>query len=166
MNTWLAENNIDATTISRGGDWLAISVPVSKANVLFDTQMTVFHHAESDQSAIRTNSFSVPASLRDSILTVHPMTSFWNPLGHQPTFSTPLSIPKDIASRQVPASCNTTITPACLQALYGIPTTRATQSSNVLGVSGFIGQFANQADLKVSMCELLAWPPGVHTTVL
>ncbi|KAJ7668083.1 hypothetical protein B0H17DRAFT_1210146 [Mycena rosella] len=45
-------------------------------------------------------------------------------------------------------SCATTITPACLQAIYGIPTIVATQSSNKLGVSGFIGQFANQADLK------------------
>ena len=50
--------------------------------------------------------------------------------------------------------------------MYGIPTTSNAESSNILGVSGFIEQFANQADLKVSMCELLAWPSGVHTIVL
>lgn len=55
----------------------------------------------------------------------------------------------NITSDAVPASCATTITPACLQALYGIPTTAATQSSNQLGVAGFIEQFANQADLRV-----------------
>lgn len=54
----------------------------------------------------------------------------------------------DLESRAVPSSCNTVVTPACLQALYSIPTTLATQSSNKLGVSGFIQQFANQADLK------------------
>lgn len=54
----------------------------------------------------------------------------------------------------MPASCATTITPACLQALYGIPTTKATQSSNVLGVSGFIEQFANQADLSTFLASL------------
>lgn len=31
--------------------------------------------------------------------------------------------------------------------MYGIPTTPATQSTNTLGVSGFLNQFANQADL-------------------
>lgn len=50
----------------------------------------------------------------------------------------------------MPEECATTITPACLQALYNIPTTAATQSSNKLGVTGFIEQFANEADLKVS----------------
>ncbi|KAJ7914167.1 Pro-kumamolisin, activation domain-containing protein [Mycena leptocephala] len=34
-----------------------------------------------------------------------------------------------------------------LQAIYGIPTTVATQTANKLGVSGFLGQFANEADL-------------------
>jgi hypothetical protein len=37
----------------------------------------------------------------------------------------------------VPASCATAVTPACLQAIYGIPTTPATQASNRLGVPGF-----------------------------
>jgi tripeptidyl-peptidase-1 len=41
-----------------------------------------------------------------------------------------------------------TITPSCLQALYNMPTAMATQQSNTLGVSGFIGQYANQADLR------------------
>lgn len=36
-----------------------------------------------------------------------------------------------------------------VQALYGIPTTKASDSSNKLGVSGFIGQFAQTADLQV-----------------
>jgi tripeptidyl-peptidase I len=54
----------------------------------------------------------------------------------------------NVTTAAVPASCATTVTPSCLQALYGIPKTPATQSSNTLGVSGFIDQFANKADLK------------------
>lgn len=60
-----------------------------------------------------------------------------------------------------PASCNSIVTPTCLIDLYAIPTTPATQKSNVLGVSGFIDQFANEADLEVrfslmlhSMCNM------------
>jgi tripeptidyl-peptidase I len=55
----------------------------------------------------------------------------------------------NLSSSAIPASCSSTITPACVQALYNVPTTKATQSSNQLGVSGFLDQFANQADLKV-----------------
>ncbi|KAK7001784.1 peptidase S8/S53 domain-containing protein [Favolaschia claudopus] len=47
----------------------------------------------------------------------------------------------------VPASCANTVTPACLQAFYNIPTTPATTSTR-LGVSGFILQWANQLDLQ------------------
>lgn len=36
-----------------------------------------------------------------------------------------------------------------IQAIYGIPTTAATHTTNRLGVSGFIEQFANEADLTV-----------------
>lgn len=57
---------------------------------------------------------------------------------------------ESFVSNAVPASCDTAITPACLQAIYGIPATLATQPTNQLGVSGFLQQFANQADLTVS----------------
>lgn len=48
------------------------------------------------------------------------------------------------------ASCSTgVVTPACIQSLYRIPTTMATQSTNRLAVSGFDDQFVNQEDLTV-----------------
>lgn len=56
---------------------------------------------------------------------------------------------RNLTSRALPSSCASEVTPSCLQELYGIPTTPATQSSNKIGVSGFIEEFANQADLKV-----------------
>lgn len=81
------------------------------------------------------------------------MCRFANPFGSLPVISAPLKVPSaklNITSDAVPASCASTITPACLQALYGIPTTPATTTSNKLGVSGYIEQFANEADLKVN----------------
>lgn len=71
-------------------------------------------------------------------------TSFDNPFVHLPVVSSPLPpSASNLTTRQsVPSSCSDIITPACLEALYGIPTTKATQSSNVLGVSGFIEQYA------------------------
>ena len=55
----------------------------------------------------------------------------------------------NLSSDAVPASCDSVITPTCVQDLYGIPTTKATQRTKQLGVSGFIEQFANNADLQV-----------------
>ena len=53
----------------------------------------------------------------------------------------------------VPDSCEQGITPACLQTLYGIPATLATESSNSLGVSGFNNEFAQEADLYNFLVE-------------
>ena len=58
----------------------------------------------------------------------------------------------------VPASCENTITPACLQALYN--TTGFTpQATNVnqIGVAGYLGEFANDADLQVSKLLFTLW---------
>ena len=49
-----------------------------------------------------------------------------------------------------------------MQALYGIPTAKALVASNHLGVSGFIQQFANQADLQTFLRNLR--PDLVGTT--
>lgn len=46
------------------------------------------------------------------------------------------------------------MTPACLQSLYGIPATVATQKNNTLAVSGFFSQFAQQADLTLFLKSL------------
>lgn len=75
------------------------------------------------------------------------------------SFTPPLHVPKltfiprqEIKERElnVSASCQSAITPACLQALYAIPSAPANVSSNTLGVSGFDEQFANEQDLGVS----------------
>lgn len=75
----------------------------------------------------------------------------FTPKSEMKTNAAPSNLSPDAA---VPASCAGTITPTCIQDLYGVPTTKATQSSNKLGVSGFIEQFANNNDLQV--CTILS----------
>ena len=55
----------------------------------------------------------------------------------------------DVTARAVPSSCGSTTTPACLQALYNIPSTAATETSNTLAVTGFINQYAKEHDLQL-----------------
>ncbi|KAH9923706.1 family S53 protease [Epithele typhae] len=158
VNAWLAENDITATSTTSTGSWLSFEVPVSKANELFDADFTVFTHDDSGMEAVRTLSYSIPAELQDHLDLVHPTITFPSPNSHLPVFASPfkgdLASNQTLTSRAVPSSCKSTITPACLQALYGIPTTKATQSSNKIAVSGFIEQFANQADLKTFLTKL------------
>lgn len=74
---------------------------------------------------------------------------FPNPYGRLPVISTP-SRPANSSIEPLAACSTSGVTPACVESLYGIPTTKATSPSNQLAVSGFIGEFANQADLTVS----------------
>lgn len=46
-------------------------------------------------------------------------------------------------------SGNPNMVPECLQAMYGIPTTPATQASNQIAVTGYDNLYAQQADLQV-----------------
>ena len=89
--------------------------------------------------------------------------SFITGNGQLPVISSPLKVngtavqhnsPKPAAGADVPASCTLTITPACLEALYGILTTSATQSSNKVFIAGFLGQWAQQADLTSFLMTL------------
>ncbi|KAF8530031.1 subtilisin-like protein [Hysterangium stoloniferum] len=155
VNAFLSANGITPQTISPAGDWLSFSIPVSKANEIFGADFSVFVDQSNGKSSIRTLSYSIPESLQGHIELVHPTVTFPVSVG-APRFSTPGDIrpasqgntDAAVAPDAVPASCANTVTPACLQALYGIPATPATQASNKLGVSGFIDQFAQTADLK------------------
>ncbi|KAJ7787274.1 family S53 protease-like protein [Mycena olivaceomarginata] len=153
VSEWLTESGISSKPVTPAGDLLEIVVPVGKANELLSTDFSVFTHVESGKTSIRTLEYSIPAVLQGHVENVHPTTSFNRPVA-RPKFTAikanraAPAVDVETVSNAVPASCNTVVTPTCLQALYGIPTTRATRSTNRLGVSGFINQFANQADLQ------------------
>jgi len=155
INSFLTLNGITTTSLTPAGDVLSISVPVSKANHIFDTSFDTFRHLETNTESVRTLEYSIPAPLQDILEFVHPTTTFPQFLDRLPIASVPAAnlhnLTSDASSSPdaVPASCSSTITPQCLQALYGIPTTSATQTSNVLGVSGYIGSYANKADLSL-----------------
>ncbi|KZV87124.1 family S53 protease [Exidia glandulosa HHB12029] len=157
VTEWLRENGItDFKSASPAGDWLEFTVPVSKANAVFAANFTVFSHVATSSTSIRTLQYSIPTALQGKIEVLFPGVSFITPKG-VPKFQAvntqesreleAETLNLDKRQTTIPASCRRTITPSCLQALYGVPTTPATVPSNQLAVSGFIEQFANQADL-------------------
>ncbi|KAJ7695783.1 subtilisin-like protein [Mycena rosella] len=151
VTTWLDSHGLKATVASPYGEWLTVDVPVSKANEMLNANYETFTHIESGKQIVRTLEYSLPAGLEAHIEALHPTTAFGRPLsaGRGPvvTASNRPASNATIVSDAVPASCATTVTPACLQAMYGIPTTLATQKTNSIAVAGFIEQFAQTKDL-------------------
>ncbi|KAJ6581843.1 family S53 protease [Mycena capillaripes] len=158
VQTWLSSNNVSAVSSSgAAGDWLTATIPISKANDLLGANYERFQHINSGKTYARTLAYSLPASVAPHIDDIHPSTTFNNPLSVKPVLSLPEPDRKKggsggggssgSGSDAGSASCATTVTPTCLQSLYGIPTTAATESTNSIAVAGFIDQFAEKADL-------------------
>ncbi|KAJ3798851.1 family S53 protease-like protein [Lentinula aff. detonsa] len=158
VTAWLNENGIDnITTTGAFDDWLAFTIPISTANSLFDADYQTFTEVGGSTQLTRTLAYSLPADLQQHINLIHPSTDFVRKF-QSPKFraSVPGSSLNNNTARALgaPTSCNSVVTPTCLQDLYGIPTTPATQTSNILGVSGFIDQWAQTADLKTFLSNL------------
>ncbi|KAJ7436000.1 family S53 protease-like protein [Mycena galericulata] len=154
VREWLLDYGITSTAVTPAGDVLQIVIPVVKANEILSTQFSDFTHIETGTTSIRTLAYSIPSALQGHIDFVHPTTSFTPPIRSPPKFTAlkrkrgNSTAHAPMVSNAAPASCASEITPACLQAIYNIPGTAATQSANRLGVSGFTDQWANLADLQ------------------
>ncbi|KAJ7114159.1 family S53 protease [Mycena crocata] len=149
VTEWLNENDLVATAVSPSGDLLQISLPISKANDLLSTEFSAFKHVATGAESIRTLAYSVPASLQAHVKFVHPTIAFVPPLRGLPGVTAVNHKRAEPTADAIPASCASVVTPACLQAMYGIPAAKATDSANNgIVVPGYIDQYANKADLQ------------------
>ncbi|KAE9385768.1 family S53 protease [Gymnopus androsaceus JB14] len=155
VTEWLNENGItDITTSGAFGEWLGFSTTISSANSLFDADFQKFTEINGPTQLTRTLAYSLPADLQQHINLLHPATDFVRKINAGPKFRAFKSTNNTARALTAPSSCNTVVTPTCLQDLYGIPKTPATQASNKLGVSGFIDQWPQTADLKSFLTSL------------
>ncbi|KZV65279.1 hypothetical protein PENSPDRAFT_136592 [Peniophora sp. CONT] len=140
INKWLAENNLNSSQHSPAGDWISITPTVGQANTLFDANFVNFANTETGETTIRTLAYSLPAYLKDHVELVHPTISF---PGSRSNIAFD-SFPQSIQQGGAPASCDSAITPTCLQQRYHIPTTAATQKSNQIAITGLDGISASE----------------------
>ncbi|KAJ7902530.1 subtilisin-like protein [Mycena olivaceomarginata] len=172
VSEWLSEHGITAKNVSPAGDLLQITVSVSKANALLGAQFSTFTHSATGKSSIRTLSYSLPASLQSHVRFVHPTVAFVPPLG-APSLNA-VEVKRDVVEKRaapisdaVPASCASVANPACIEAIYGFPADKANNSAqNVLGVAGYIDQFANFADVALFLRNLRPDLVGSNFTVV
>ncbi|EPT01818.1 hypothetical protein FOMPIDRAFT_1048413 [Fomitopsis schrenkii] len=146
VHAWLADNKIDATTISHGGDWLAISLPVSQANEMLDADFSVYTHEESGTQIIRALQYSIPDDLVGHLQVVHPVTTFVV-LGPKTASTSAGRVSLPPKQKRQSACGEGHVDPACLQALYGIPTAAATNPEPLL-VTGYINEYPSASDTE------------------
>jgi len=74
VNAWLDSQGLlsSAKTITSAGDWISLSIPISKANSLLSTTFSTFKHTATGKESVQAMEYSIPAELMDAIEVVHP----------------------------------------------------------------------------------------------
>lgn len=76
VKNFLSENNIPYKYLTSAGDWLGISIPISKASEVFNTTFHVFQHDRTGTLGIRALSYSIPKYLKGHVDNIHPMIRY------------------------------------------------------------------------------------------
>ncbi|KAG6888473.1 hypothetical protein C0995_008046 [Termitomyces sp. Mi166 len=158
VNAWLEYHGIPAENIAYstgGGEWVTIRVSVAEAERMLDTKYNVYHHPASNEKVVRALSYSLPRELHSHVDVITPTTYFGTMRSMRATsFIQPLEkeeTPQNDfdSNAAVPSSCNSAVTISCLRGLYNTTNYVPTATSvNKLGVAGYLGEFANRADLQ------------------
>ncbi|KAF4610506.1 hypothetical protein D9613_006684 [Agrocybe pediades] len=174
VNDWLKFHGIDPSTIQRSaaGDWLTLPVSVAKAERMLNTKYHIYEHTLSGKQVVRALSYSLPRELHSHIDVITPTTYFGSVRSMKKTSFVEPSRSKPAVSSDagqlnsyttVPASCNNTINPGCLRALYGTSSYMpSAKGVNKICVAGFLDEFANRADLQAFLYNYR--PDAVNST--
>lgn len=131
------------------------------------------------------STFSLLAPIDDHIESIQPTTLFYRPKALRssliddsliggplnpliPTIHLGAGNNLGVTASGVNISCNATITPQCLQDLYGFGGyTPSAHSGNQLGVAGYLEQYANFQDLQTFYAQYVSnkkklWSSSLH----
>ncbi|KAF2402371.1 tripeptidyl-peptidase 1 precursor [Trichodelitschia bisporula] len=171
VHEWLEDHGFTAGALSYSSakEWIHLAVPVRQANLLLNTDYTVFKH-EDGSKLVRTPQWSLPAHLHEHIDTIQPTSSFFRPIpqrslvmpaaedGVTPEKFVPLS--GDFAAKALftaeggapdaaPAGCLTSgITPTCLRNLYKTANYKVkAPEKNRIGFTNYLEEYTNLQDV-------------------
>lgn len=151
---WLRNSMVPETDIEDMEEWINFKVPVAKAEAMMGATFYYFtqNADKSHIKQIRALKYSVPESVAPHIAMVHPITRFGQLKSQRSAPFTTEYYGKveniaQAASIPNPAlnvtTCNATITPACLRALYNIGDYEANPDvGSILGVAGYLNEYA------------------------
>ncbi|KAH9064053.1 subtilisin-like protein [Lactarius vividus] len=160
VSTWLRHYDIPSSSISMtlGGNWLrVVGVSVSQANRILGASYQLYQRVKTNDTVLRTVSYSLPEVLHEHIQTIVPTTYFGSPLTETMRPRMHLSTAVEVRGKVGSVLSNRDedgITPSYLRSLYKtlgyVP--KATDR-NMLGIAGYGGQFPSPQDLALFMEE-------------
>ncbi|CAE7219215.1 unnamed protein product [Rhizoctonia solani] len=170
VEQWLRSHSVHVSGRSSAGDWIHVTVPVSRAEKMLGNKYNIYRHT-SGAHIVRSESYALPRSLDSHIDVVQPTTYFGRinersaaestsafekrastvfvlPESEKQELKKPAEDVEGVAAA-VPSSCSSTITPTCLKALYRTDsyTPKAGNSSSI-GITGYLEQYASTSDLQ------------------
>ncbi|KAJ6568841.1 family S53 protease [Mycena capillaripes] len=147
VTDWVRPSVTSVKPFSPAGDILQISLTVKQAEGLFNTKFGTYTRSADGQEVIRALNYSLPATVQQYILHVHPIIAF-TPPPHRTAKDTAYKRKLPLDRRQL-APCEDIVSPPCLQEFYGLPNKTISGSLiNTLGVQGYnspgLGAFLNE----------------------
>lgn len=167
VTSWLEQNGVSNYNVD--GAFVDFGADVATANTLLNASYQQYSAADGT-TKLRTLSYSIPDDVQDHIVLIDPGLYFGSSKAFLPTTTTPSrtrapgsvvrrgpSSPqqrphaRSLATRTtVDASCQTSITPACLKELYNVGNYSASATSgSKVGFGSFLGESALYADVAV-----------------
>jgi tripeptidyl-peptidase-1 len=146
--SWLEQSGIETRDIQNDGEWINFYAPVKRAEEMMGTSFKTYQSTVRPKvKRVRSLSYSVPKEVRSHIDIIQPTTRFGQIRAERNQVLYKENVPFSTAA--INATCNTTITPACLADLYNFAGYKADPKANVLlGVNGFLEQYARYADFQ------------------
>lgn len=178
---WLKQSSISTEHIKNDAHWIRFNTTVETANKMLDAHFTWYKHPQSKMEVLRTMRYSVPTALHSRISLVYPTTRFCShPMMHNKKDSSmehieelrkhrrAISDDRKISALEsratgsvVDPSCNRTVTPTCLRALYNVPANLTVSNARGVGVYASQNQVAKFNDFNLFLQKVAPEAKGV-----
>jgi tripeptidyl-peptidase-1 len=162
VHEWLEDNGIAPSAYSAAKDWITISVSISAAERLLNTDYHVFEH-ESGRRVVRTAEWSLPQHLHDHIETIQPTTSFFraHTQAVEHLVDSTRVVDSETAKFHPPAGddlsevCNiSSMTPHCFEALYKTKGYKVKAAGkNSIGFTNYYNEHPIRTDLALYLSK-------------
>jgi len=170
VSAWLADNGIES--VSMAGPFVNLRTTVARADDMLETSLGWYRHESANASVLRARHYTIPASLRQHIDFIYPLTNFMAPARQPPPHADHHASQSGSKTQARAESnpCRQQVTPGCIKELYNW--TYPLQGSSYpvrLAIAGFLGQVINYNDtgtfLEWFSPELLNVAPPCNFTV-
>ncbi|KAI0477091.1 putative protease S8 tripeptidyl peptidase I [Xylariaceae sp. FL0804] len=174
---WLKGHGIENVTHSDNKGWIAFDHPASGVEALLYTEYHEYHDSISGNVLPACEEYHVPAKIQQHIDYITPGIKLMGPVKSEVTdlsgglqkrgrsrksalhYKTNWEPPQGSDPSSDLSTCDVTITPACVAALYHIPKATTADPSNSMGIFEAELQFWDQEDLNLFFAN---YTPYIH----